>query len=79
MKELTFDEYAELVITPLFDSIAEGFYAGCMQVAERFGIDPPSKEECVDLALCVWQDEEMYEWVPENLASIGIDVPCEEW
>ena len=79
MMELTYDEYGEQVIDPLFYSIADGFYEGCKEIAERFGINPPSKEQCTYLALCVWQDEEMYDWVQENLASIGIDIPCEEW
>ena len=78
MKDLTYDEYGLLVIDPLFYSIADGFYEGCKDVSERFGIKPPSKEDCTRIALYIWQDEEMYEWVYGTMRSLGIDVPCRE-
>ena len=79
MKELTYDEYDEQVISPLFYGLADGFYEGLKGIAEKFGCELADKEECTRTLLNVWHDEEMYDWVPEMVHSLGIDVPCEDW
>ena len=77
MRDMSWDEYAEKVIQPLFDNMAEGWYAGCKELSESLGFELAPKERCMQQFLWIWADNEMYDWVPQNIESLGMDVTCE--
>ena len=80
MREMDWDEYSEKVILPLFDNMAEGWYAACKELSESLGYELAPKERCVQQFLWIWQDNEMYGWLPENIEALGMNVTHEgEW
>ena len=78
MREMGYDEYAEKVIVPLFDKMAEGWYAACKELSESLGFELAPKERCIQQFLWIWQDNEMHEWLPENVEPLGMDVRIED-
>lgn len=74
MREVTWDEYAEKVILPLYDALEKGWYEGCKRLSENLGFELAPKERCLQQFLWIWQDNEMYDWMPENVNPLGLDI-----
>ena len=76
--EITWEEYVDTIVDPLFNHLASGWFGACVELSEKFGIEPPSEGDCLMQFIGIWEDEEWVDWLPDNLANfLKLDVYCD--